>query len=96
MTKQKQAEVFKKQQERERAKAQAKANKDKTDHPNRPRLHKSKGKASHPDQIKNSKKGRRMARTHSDNRLPNGTQSDGDTQDEDVLIGDEDIVPDEG
>ena len=37
-----------------------------------------------------------MARTHSDNRLPNGTQSDGDTQDEDILIGDEDIVPDDG
>ena len=77
MTKQRQAEVFKKQQERERAKAQAEANKDKTDNPNRPRSQKSKGNASHPDQIINSKKGRRMARTHSDNRLPNSTQSDG-------------------
>ena len=37
-----------------------------------------------------------MARTHSHNRLPNDTQSDGDTQDEDILIGDEDIVPDDG
>ena len=96
MTKQRQAEVFKKQQERERAKAQAEANKDKTNNPNRPRSHKSKGKASHPDQIKRSKKGRRMVRTHSDNRLPNGTQSDRDTQDEDILIGHEDIVPDDG
>ena len=37
-----------------------------------------------------------MARTHNDNRLPDDTQSDGDTQDEDILIGDEDIVPDDG
>ena len=96
MTKQRQAEVLKKQQERKRAKAQAKANKDKTDNPNRPRSHKPKGKASHPDQIKSSKKGRRTARTHSDNRLPNDTQSDEDTQDEDILTGDEDIVPDDG
>ena len=35
-------------------------------------------------------------RTHNANRLPNDTQSDGDTQDEDILIGDEDIVPDDG
>ena len=37
-----------------------------------------------------------MARTQNDNRLPNDTQSDGDTQDEDILTGDEDIVPDDG
>ena len=37
-----------------------------------------------------------MARTHDDNKLPYDTQSDGDTQDEDILIGDEDIVPDDG
>ena len=96
MTKQRQAEVLKKQQEKERVKAQAKASKDKPDNANRPRLHNSQGKASHPDQIKRSKKGRRMARTHDDNRLPYDTQSDGDTQDEDILIGDEDIVPDDG
>ena len=36
-----------------------------------------------------------MARTYDDNRLPNDIQSDGDTQDEDILIGDEDIVPDD-
>ena len=96
MTKQRQATVVKKQQEKERAKAQAEASKDKHDSANRSRLHKSKGKASHPDQIKRSKKGRRMARTHGDNRSPNDTQSDGDNQDEDILIGDEDIVPDDG
>ena len=37
-----------------------------------------------------------MARTHNDNGLPNDTQSNGDTQDEDILIGDEDIIPDDG
>ena len=37
-----------------------------------------------------------MARTHDDNKLPCDTQSDGDTQDDDILIGDEDIVPDDG
>ena len=37
-----------------------------------------------------------MAKTHNDNRLPNDVQSDGGTQDEDILIGDEDIVPDDG
>ena len=36
-----------------------------------------------------------MARTHSNNRLPNDPQSDKDIQDEDILIGDEDIVPDD-
>ena len=87
---------MKKQQEKDKAKAQAEANKDKPGNTNRPRAHKSKGKASHPDKIKSSKKGRRMARTHNGNRLPNDTQSDGDTQDEDILIGDKDIVPDDG
>ena len=87
---------MKKQQEKDRVKAQAEANKDKPDNTNRFRPHKSKGKASHPDQIKSSIKGRRTARTHNDNRLSNNTQCDRDTQDEDILIGDEDIVPDDG
>ena len=91
MTKKRQADLLKKQQEKDRAKAQAEANKDKPDNANRPRAHKSKGKASHPDQIKSSKKGRRTARTHNDNMLPNDTQFHGDTQDEDILIRDEDI-----
>ena len=92
MTKQRQAEVPKKQQEKERAKAQTEASKDKPDNANRP--HKSKAKASHPDQIKSSKRGRRTARTCNDNRLPNDIKSDEDTQDEGVLIGDEDIDED--
>ena len=96
MTKQRQAKVLKRQQEKERLKVQAKANRDKLDNTNRLGIHKPKGKASHPDQIKNSEKGRRMPRRHSDNRLPNDPPSDGDTQDEDILIGDEDIVPDNG
>ena len=37
-----------------------------------------------------------MAKIHNDNRLPNDPQSDGETQDEDILIEDEDIVPDDG
>ena len=86
MTKQRQAEVLEKQQEKERAKAQAEANKDKLDHANKPRLHKPKDKVSHPDQIKRSNKGSRMARTHDDNRSPDDTQFDGATQDEDILI----------
>ena len=69
MTKQRQAKVLKKQQEKERAKAQAEANKDKPNNANRPRPQKSKAKASHPDQIKSSKKGRRTARTHNDNSV---------------------------
>ena len=91
MTKQRQADLLKKQQEKEKAKAQAKVSKDKPDNANRPRPHRSKGKASHPDQIKSSKKGTKTPRTHNDKRLPNDTQSD----DEDILIGDEDIVPDD-
>ena len=87
---------MKKQQQKERAETQAEANKDKTDNANRPRPHKLKGKASHPDQIKSSKKGRRIARMHDDNTLPNDILSDGDPQDEDILIRNEDIVPDDG
>ena len=93
MTKQRWADVLKKQQEKK--KAQAKTHKDKTDNANRPKSHKSKGKASHPDQIKRSQKGRRMARTHDNNRTLNDPQSDEDTQD-DILIGDDDIVQDDG
>ena len=37
-----------------------------------------------------------MARTHDDNRALNKPQSDKDTQDEDILIGADDIVPDDG
>ena len=37
-----------------------------------------------------------MARRHSDKRLPNDSQADRDTQDEDILIAGEDIVLDDG
>ena len=86
MTKQRHADVLKKQQEKEKAKPQAETHKDKTENANRPKPHKSKGKASHPDQIKRSQKGRRMARTHHDNSALNDPQSDKDTQDEDILM----------
>ena len=36
-----------------------------------------------------------MARPHDENRSPDDIQSDKDTQDEDILIGDEDIVHDD-
>ena len=69
LTKQRQAQILKNQQEKEKAKAQANSNKPKKptaqpednskniDDTNSPRPQKSKGKASHPDQIKSSKKG---------------------------------------
>ena len=50
------ADVLKKQQEKEKAKIQAEKHKDKIDNINRPRPYKSKGKASHPDQIKRSQR----------------------------------------
>ena len=90
ITKMRQADILKKQQEKDKAKA------DKPDNTNRPRSHRSKGKASHPDQIKSSNKGRKTARPDNDNILPYDTQTDGDTQDEDILIEDEDIALDDG
>ena len=79
LTKQRQAQLLKNQQEKERAKAQVLDNRDKTDKTNKnktnrstaqlednrynmddisnPRTQKSKGKASHPDQVKSCKKG---------------------------------------
>ena len=96
MTKHRHADVLRKQQEKEKAKTQAEKHKDKIDNINRPKPHKSKGKVSHPDQIKRSQKGRRMARTQDDNSALNDPQTDEDTQDEDILIGDDDIVPDDG
>ena len=96
MTKQRCADVLKKQQEKEKAKPQAETHKCKTDNTDTLKSHKSKGKASHPDQSKRSKKGRRMARTHDDISALNDPHFDEDTQDEDILIGDDDIVPDNG
>ena len=55
---------------------------------NSSRLQKSKGKASHPDQIKISKKGRRKPRAGGNTRVPNDPALDPDTQDESILITD--------
>ena len=104
MTKQRQAQLLKNQQEKERAKAHALENRDKTDKTyknktnrstaqlednrdniddtNNPKTQKSKGKASHPDQVKNSKKGKRTPNA----RVPNDPPLDTDTQDKDILI----------
>ena len=96
MTKQRWADVLKKQQEKEKAKSHAEKHKDKIDNIHRPMPHKSKGKASHPHQIKRSQKGRRMMRTHDDNSALNDPQTDEGTQDDEILTGDNDIVPDDG
>ena len=55
---------------------------------NSPRPQRSKGKASHPDQIKSSKKNRKMPRASGNSTVPNDPPSDTDTPDEDPLIGD--------
>ena len=54
------------------------------DDTNNPRPQKSKGKASHPDQIKSSKKGKRTSRVGGNARLSNDPPLDLDTQDEDI------------
>ena len=110
LTKQRQAEVLKNQQEKERLKAQTLEDRDNIDRVSRtkskrpitqpedngeniddtnsPRLHRSKGKASHPDQIKSSKKNRKMPRASGNATVPNDPPPDPDTPDEDPLIGD--------
>ena len=118
MTKQRQAQLLKNEQEKERAKAQTLENRDKTDKNNKTRtykstlqpednrdkiddtnnhrIQKSKGKASHPDQVKNSKKGKRTSRTHNDARVLNDPPLDPNTQDEDIPLADEYIIQDDG
>ena len=59
------------------------------DDTNNPRTHKSKGKASHPDQVKSSKKGKRTPGAGGNARVLNDPPLDLDTQDEDILIADE-------
>ena len=108
LTKQRQAQILKNQQEKERAKAQALEDRDKIDKANgtkpkrptpqpednseniddtnSPRPQKSKGKASHPDQIKSSKKGTRKPRAGGNTGMPNNPPLDPDTPDEDILI----------
>ena len=69
--------------------AQPEDNGDNIDDTINPRTQKSKGKASHPDQVKNSKKGKRTPRACDNARVPNDPPFDLDTQDEDILIADE-------
>ena len=109
MTKQRQAQVLKNQQEKERLKAQTLEDRDNIDKVSRtkskrptaqpedngeniddtnsPRLQRSKGKASHPDQIKSLKKNRKMPRASGNATVPNDPPLDPDTPDEDLLIG---------
>ena len=69
--------------------AQPDHNSDNIDDTNNPRTQKSKGKASHPDQVKNSKKGKRTPRAPENARVLNNSPLDLDTQGEDILIADE-------
>ena len=69
--------------------AQPEHNSENIDDTNSPRPQKSKGKASHPDQIKSSKKGRRKPRTGGNARVLNDLPVDPDTQDDDILITDQ-------
>ena len=75
--------------------AQPEDNRDNIDDTNNTRTQKSKSKASHPDQVKNSKKGKRNPRAHDNARVLNDLPLDLDTQDEDMLIADEYITEDD-
>ena len=72
-----------------RPKAQPKDNSKNIDDTDNPIPQKSKGKASHPDQIKSSKKGKRTPRAGGNVRVLNDPPLDLDTQDEDILITDQ-------
>ena len=69
--------------------AQPEDNSKNIDDTNSPKPQKSKGKASHPDQIKSSKKGKRKPRAGGNARVPNDPPLDSDTQGEDILITDQ-------
>ena len=110
LTKQRQAQVLKNQQEKERLNSQTLLNRDSADRESRtrkkrpmaqpedngdniddtnsPKLQRSKGKASHPDQIKSLKKNRKTPRARGNITVPNDPPLDPDTPDEDPLIGD--------
>ena len=110
LTKQRQAQMLKKQQEKERLKVQTLENTDNIDTESRvgtrrpttppddngdniddtnsPRPQRSKGKASHPDQIKSSKKNKKMPIAKGNTTVPNDPPSDPDPPEEDPLIGD--------
>ena len=63
-------------------------NGDNIDDTNSPRPQMSKGKASHPDQIKSLKKNRKMPRAKGNATVPNDPPPDPDLPDEDPLIDD--------
>ena len=63
-------------------------NGDNIDDTNSPRPQRSKGKASHPDQIKSSKKNRKTPGAKGNATIPNDPPPDPDTLNEDPLISD--------
>ena len=71
-----------------RTTTQPEDNSEDIDYDANPRTQKSKGKASHSDQIKSLKKGKRKPRAGSNARVPNNLPLDLDTQDEAILIAD--------
>ena len=110
LTKQRQVQVLKNQQEKARLKAQTLEDRDNTDRVSRtkskipttqpedndeniddtnsPRPHRSKGKASRPDQIKSSKKNRKTSRASGNaTTVSNNPPLDPDTPDKNPLIG---------
>ena len=110
MTKQRQAQMLKKQQEKERLKVQTLENTDNVDTESRVRTRRpttppddnsdniddtnshrpqrSKGKASHPHQIKSLKKNKKMHRAKGNATVPNDPPPDPDPPEEDPLISD--------
>ena len=68
--------------------AQPEDNGDYIDDTNSPRLQRSQGEASHPDQIKSLKKNRKMPRARGNATVPNDPPPDPDMPDEDPLISD--------
>ena len=68
--------------------AQPEDNGDNIDDTNSPRPQRYEGKVSHPDQIKSSKKNRKMSRARGNTTVPNDPPPDPDTLDEDPLISD--------
>ena len=66
--------------------AEPEDNSENIDDTSSPRPQKSKGKASHPDQIKSSKKSTKKPRAGGNARVPNDPPLDPDTQGEDILI----------
>ena len=72
----------------QRLSAQPEDNGDNIDDTNSPRPQRSKGKVPNPDQIRSSKKNRKMPRARGNSTVPNDPPPDPDTQDEYPLISD--------